>query len=750
MLKITLIYFFSIYLFLGSIYSQENIFENYAAIQCKGKVPLDFRKPSYAKYQEDKDLNISKEEKKRLRKSKDEFYLSTNYFIDELLTSGNVLFGDTLTQFVNEVGIELLNKSGKKELLDKVSFYVVKSSQVNAFATQQGLIFVTNGLLAQIQNREQLAYMLAHEIAHYEKNHNINTFLVREKLKKDYQKGKREFKALLKNLSSFSQDQELEADQEGFKTYNEAGYSSKNAYTSLIVLQYSHLPFDEIKFNHDYFNNDYYKLPKTYFGDTAIDANYNDEKDEEEQYSSHPDISKRKKLLQELIDKNGSSQEYIKNDDPKFNYIQKISRFENLNINLLGGEYTRVIYEGYLLDRLYPNNFFIKESIAKGLYGVSKLKTYSNSNMDMEEIAESFEGESKVLYELFFDELFSVESTILALKYMNGIKQDNLYEYKVDLALDLIEKHDLKISNFKTSGPLLNDTVIEKDTIVFGDSVWNSMTKIEKLNYKKGKRKENEGYSEVAYYLYAFVNELKDSSFVQIFNEASKNKIFKTTDEVLEDMSYDEKIDYYKKLQKSIKKPSKLGIDTLIVLSPSFTEIKKHKTQKVESEKKEIQYNQIITECAEKIDLNITIFSAKVYSENDLELFNDETIIKEWLSEYGYYIDFHMIPMTQNKIDAISNKYNTNDILITGIIRYRDLRQFNVGAFALSLIFYPTLPFYLGYLLYQPHHNDFFYAVLNTDDISLKMLHTKEAKGKDQVLKVKSLTYDTFYHIKNK
>jgi hypothetical protein len=108
-----------------------------------------------------------------------------------------------------------------------------------------------------------------------------------------------------------------------------------------------------------------------------------------------------------------------------------------------------------------------------------------------------------------------------------------------------------------------------------------------------------------------------------------------------------------------------------------------------------------------------------------------------------------MIPITQNKIEKVTNKYNTNDILITSITRYRTLRQFNVGAFALSAIFYPTLPFYLGYLLYQPHNNDFFYAVLNTDDISLKMFHIKEVKGKDQILKIKSLTYDTFYHIKN-
>ncbi len=51
------------------------------------------------------------------------------------------------------------------------SFTVVQSPTVNAFALPAGRIFITASLLAQMQSEDELAGVLAHEMAHVEAQH---------------------------------------------------------------------------------------------------------------------------------------------------------------------------------------------------------------------------------------------------------------------------------------------------------------------------------------------------------------------------------------------------------------------------------------------------------------------------------------------------------------------------------------------------------------------------------------------------
>jgi predicted Zn-dependent protease len=93
------------------------------------------------------------------------FFESTRYAIDELLLSGQILFNEELSVYLNKVAKYTL--SGEKELLNQLRFYVLKSTEVNAYSTDQGIIFFTTGLLAQLENEAQLAYIIAHEASHF-------------------------------------------------------------------------------------------------------------------------------------------------------------------------------------------------------------------------------------------------------------------------------------------------------------------------------------------------------------------------------------------------------------------------------------------------------------------------------------------------------------------------------------------------------------------------------------------------------
>ena len=83
-----------------------------------------------------------------------------------------------LTDSVMNVIFERLSKG-----MDTVSYdydiYVLKSDQVNAFTAFNGQLFVFTGLIEQTESAEELAAVLAHELAHAERRHVIKN-LVKE------------------------------------------------------------------------------------------------------------------------------------------------------------------------------------------------------------------------------------------------------------------------------------------------------------------------------------------------------------------------------------------------------------------------------------------------------------------------------------------------------------------------------------------------------------------------------------------
>ncbi|MGK0390414.1 MAG: Zn-dependent protease with chaperone function [Maribacter sp.] len=175
---------FALFLLFSFSLTAQNL-NNFEQLVSDGEIPKEFISSSSSKY---KSLEKKVKDKKKAGKKQKKFYLESSFAIDQLLRSGEVLFGDPVSDYVNKVADKLLEHSPK--LRKKLRFYVVKSAGVNAFATDRGSIFVNLGLMSRLENEAQFAFVLAHEIIHYKHRHNMDSFLEYQEIEAGFKRQK--------------------------------------------------------------------------------------------------------------------------------------------------------------------------------------------------------------------------------------------------------------------------------------------------------------------------------------------------------------------------------------------------------------------------------------------------------------------------------------------------------------------------------------------------------------------------------
>jgi predicted Zn-dependent protease len=88
------------------------------------------------------------------------------------LDSTLALISDTtITGYVTTLGLSLASTTSRADL--DWRFAVVNASAVNAFAIPGGFVYVTRGLIEQSDRLEELAGVMAHEVAHVDRRHSV-------------------------------------------------------------------------------------------------------------------------------------------------------------------------------------------------------------------------------------------------------------------------------------------------------------------------------------------------------------------------------------------------------------------------------------------------------------------------------------------------------------------------------------------------------------------------------------------------
>jgi predicted Zn-dependent protease len=70
------------------------------------------------------------------------------------------------TTYINEVGQAVAKKSSMPRTYRGYHFGILETSDANAYACPGGIILITRGLIKECQNEDELAAVLAHEVAH--------------------------------------------------------------------------------------------------------------------------------------------------------------------------------------------------------------------------------------------------------------------------------------------------------------------------------------------------------------------------------------------------------------------------------------------------------------------------------------------------------------------------------------------------------------------------------------------------------
>jgi predicted Zn-dependent protease len=106
------------------------------------------------------------------------FTYEQEYFLGRAIAA-NILsrytvYGDpAANRYVTLVGQTLAAHSDLPQTFGGYRFIILDSDEVNAFAAPGGLIFITRGMLRACENEDQLAAVLAHEVAHVQGRHGI-------------------------------------------------------------------------------------------------------------------------------------------------------------------------------------------------------------------------------------------------------------------------------------------------------------------------------------------------------------------------------------------------------------------------------------------------------------------------------------------------------------------------------------------------------------------------------------------------
>ena len=587
-----------------------------------------------------------------------------SFNISKMMAGGHIVYGDPVTRMVERIADTLL--TDWPELRAKLRFYTVLSPDVNAFATAQGMVFVNAGLVAQVEDEAQLAFVLSHEIVHYYRNHGWEEMMGRKR------SGNDDLEDELAEMGEFmrrhfrSREMEHEADSLGIACfYLKSPYDKKVADGVFDVLQYSALPFDDVPFDRSFIDAPYYRTDDGCWLDSVAPVTSRDDYDDSR--STHPNLLKRRIWANRQFEGYYGGDHFVTVSREEFARLQHLARIECVRQELVFGQVSRAFYDSYLLCRADSTDREAHRLMAHALYAVSKFR--NRGITDVTGDYKKVEGEVQQAYHL----LRRIDSRQLSLLTIHKLWQlarrfpgDEAYNRMAeDLMADLYSIHNMRTVDFLATAPDKGGKEAEANETAETDGD-KGLTKYERIRTRKAEEQVRNPYS------YAFADIMQaDTSFVGMM-----------------------------KRELSWKEPERRGIEAVkddslqLIFSPSYRVIdnRTDALKPTESDRMEHTLAREIDRVGRRFGLKGVDFSdGSLLSMTDAAQYNDFVAVNEWIAEFWQSKgEFDIIRLTQPRMDSLIDRRGSKLLNLTVALNQENVRFSNMGY--LAFFFWPYAP----------------------------------------------------------
>ena len=586
---------------------------HYQNLECAGEIPKIIIKNLEKRIAEEEKKEITQKDNWREKKAKEKFIVESSYDISELLLSGLVIFNDTLSNYVHGVAKELLKND--VETFNKLHFFVVKSPLVNAFSTNEGIVLINIGLLAQLETEAQLAFILAHEITHFKKKHVLTLFTEGKKQASYNSHAPQD--ALLDNIS-FSKEFENQADEGAVEIIQQSNYSLGAIGGVFDILQLSNLPIHEIPFDITFFNSAHLVIPPSYFLQYINSIQIHDDAS-----STHPSITERRNKTMALISfvDNSGKKDFIQLQS-HFEMIRDVARFEIISIFLANRKYESAIYSASVLLKKYPNSEFLLAAVGTSLYFLSK---YANIGIqsDITSPYANIEGESQQVYYLF-SSLGKQDLNVITCDYLWRIyfkfpQRADLKKKANEMLNELIRLHYPSGTAFSEEEKIIDHTSVALPTSNH-EQITNGKTKVG-IGEIQPKDKINVQF--------AFVDMFKQYEFKDAYYSALRNK----------DVNVTISKSYYNRGQVNYnpKEIQHVNLQKIVMVDPAYYKIsnlfESNKFDPIASEKARKKYSAMIKIVGKAAQLDVVLLDSKFLNTKQVGIFNEITRLNAFIDE---------------------------------------------------------------------------------------------------------------------
>lgn len=599
------------------------------------------------------------------------FKESNDYFIDRFLNSGRVVAYSKANLYLDNVANKLLQHD--PTLRAKLKFYLVYTSEVNAFTFTNGMIFVNIGLFARLENEAQLAFILAHEIAHYTKKHAFERYKFSSESEVE-DMNEEEFLEVV--LSKFSRNQEFEADQIGFEIFKKSGYSQAEASKVFEILKASEYPIENKKIEKRVFEGPFLKVPAVFYPDSAIQIVLKD--DENDSTHTHPSSTKRQialgKLMGTQLANAGNS---FRIDERTFEQIKLASQFALSEILIQEKDYISSIYNSEILLSKYPQHETLLGLKVKAYYYLlANINAGSSSSVIKK--PKKINGEIKKFHQLF-KKLNIKETNTLALRMAWDIHLSYPQNEEIKVFTHAITKYfAANVSTDLNEFAKLNDYNEALIASFYEPDTSQEFAKRKRFNSGTGAViRKSKSKSKDSFVKYAIPDLIENKEFKSVFapiakevkayQEANPSEI-EQFDDVEENSVYSKpKPEERKKRKGSAKKMLEarepFKVDKILIIDVSNVKLDLSSGSPVKFfsiQQKQKELVNTIQTCASLTGMDLTVFNPVDLIANDSQFYNDRNILETWKMERitNRHLE-EVLPSNYQEISELCKRYGT-------------------------------------------------------------------------------------------